>query len=93
MFRVSSLIDSGEEAGAKLIVDGRDVQARGGQEGFWLGPTLFDNVTPEMEIYREEIFGPVLSVVRVQSYEEALDLVAYVLAGGDEKHAVLRAGK
>jgi malonate-semialdehyde dehydrogenase (acetylating)/methylmalonate-semialdehyde dehydrogenase len=73
--KVSSFIDSGEAAGAKLIVDGRDVQARGGEEGFWLGPTLFDNVTPDMEIYREEIFGPVLSVVRVSSYEEALALV------------------
>ena len=73
--RVSSFIDSGEEAGAKLIVDGRDVQARGAQDGFWLGPTLFDNVTPDMDIYREEIFGPVLSVVRVPTYEDALALV------------------
>jgi len=73
--RVRSFIDSGEEAGAKLVIDGRDVQARGGQEGFWLGPTLFDNVTPDMDIYREEIFGPVLCVVRVASYEEALALV------------------
>jgi len=73
--RVSSLIDAGEAAGAKVVVDGRDVSARGGQEGFWLGPTLFDDVTPDMEIYREEIFGPVLSVVRVGSYEEAVALV------------------
>ena len=73
--RVSSFIDSGEKAGAKVVVDGRDVQARGGHEGFWLGPTLFDDVTPDMEIYTEEIFGPVLSVVRVRSYEEAVALV------------------
>ena len=73
--RVSGFIDSGEAAGAKLIVDGRDVQPRGGRDGFWLGPTLFDNVTPDMEIYREEIFGPVLAVVRVSSYDEALELV------------------
>ena len=73
--RVSSLIDSGEAAGAKVIVDGRDVSARGGADGFWLGPTLFDDVTPEMDIYREEIFGPVLSVVRVGSYDEAVALV------------------
>ena len=73
--RVSSFIDSGEQAGAKLVVDGRDVAARGAEQGFYLGPTLFDNVTPEMEIYREEIFGPVLSVVRVASYADALALV------------------
>ena len=77
--RVAGFIDSGEEAGAKVVVDGRDVQARSGgadvTEGNWLGPTLFDHVTPEMDIYREEIFGPVLSVVRVETYEEAVALV------------------
>ncbi len=73
--RVSSFIDSGEAAGAKVVVDGRDVAARGGEEGFWLGPTLFDEVTPDMDVYREEIFGPVLSVVRVGTYEEAVALV------------------
>ena len=73
--RVAGFIASGEDAGAKLVIDGRDVQARGAEQGFWLGPTLFDNVTPEMDIYREEIFGPVLSVVRVASYEEAVALV------------------
>jgi malonate-semialdehyde dehydrogenase (acetylating)/methylmalonate-semialdehyde dehydrogenase len=73
--RVAGFIDSGESAGAKVVVDGREVQARGGREGFWLGPTLFDHVHPDMDIYREEIFGPVLSVVRVDTYEEALALV------------------
>ncbi len=73
--RVSGFIDSGEAAGAKVVVDGRDVSARGGEEGFWLGPTLFDEVTPDMDIYREEIFGPVLSVVRVATYDEAVALV------------------
>ncbi len=73
--RVSALIDSGEAAGAKVVVDGRDVSARGDKEGFWLGPTLFDDVTTDMDIYREEIFGPVLSVVRVASYDEAVALV------------------
>jgi malonate-semialdehyde dehydrogenase (acetylating) / methylmalonate-semialdehyde dehydrogenase len=73
--RVSSFIDSGEAAGAKVVVDGRDVAARGGEEGFWLGPTLFDEVTPDMDVYREEIFGPVLSVVRAKSYEDAVALV------------------
>ncbi|KRE95502.1 methylmalonate-semialdehyde dehydrogenase [Nocardioides sp. Soil774] len=73
--KVSSFIDSGEQAGAKVVVDGRDVAARGGDQGFYLGPTLFDHVTPDMEVYREEIFGPVLSVVRVASYADALELV------------------
>jgi malonate-semialdehyde dehydrogenase (acetylating)/methylmalonate-semialdehyde dehydrogenase len=73
--RVASLVDSGERSGAKVVVDGRDVKAQGESDGFWLGPTLFDYVTPEMEIYTEEIFGPVLSVVRVNTYEEAVELV------------------
>ena len=73
--KVAAFIDSGEREGAKVVVDGRGVRARGSEDGFWLGPTLFDNVTPEMEIYREEIFGPVLSVVRVETYEEAVALV------------------
>src|SRR6476620_12770407 len=73
--KVSSYIDSGEAAGAKVVVDGRDVAARGGEEGFWLGPTLFDDVTPDMDIYREEIFGPVLSVVRAESVDEAIALI------------------
>ena len=73
--KVASYIDAGEADGAKIVVDGRDVQADGGQDGFWLGPTLIDNVTPEMSVYTDEIFGPVLSVVRVESYDQALDLV------------------
>jgi malonate-semialdehyde dehydrogenase (acetylating)/methylmalonate-semialdehyde dehydrogenase len=73
--RVAGFIDSGEEAGAKVIVDGREVEAHGGEDGFWLGPTLFDHVTPEMEIYRQEIFGPVLSVVRVPTYDDAVALI------------------
>src|SRR6478752_6033352 len=73
--KVASYIDAGEADGAKIVVDGRGVQANGGKDGFWLGPTLIDHVTPEMSIYTDEIFGPVLSVVRVESYDEALDLV------------------
>ncbi|MER7274518.1 CoA-acylating methylmalonate-semialdehyde dehydrogenase [Dactylosporangium sp. NPDC000244] len=73
--KVASYIDAGEREGAKVVVDGRGAQARGGQDGFWLGPTLFDHVRPEMEIYREEIFGPVLSVVRVETYAEAVELI------------------
>ena len=71
--KVASYIEAGAKAGATLVVDGRALEIAG--DGFWLGPTLFDNVTPEMSIYKEEIFGPVLSVIRVNTYEEALALV------------------
>ena len=70
-----SYVDAGAAAGATVVVDGRDVTPDGGRGGFWLGPTLFDQVTPEMSIYTDEIFGPVLSVVRAGSYDEALALV------------------
>jgi malonate-semialdehyde dehydrogenase (acetylating)/methylmalonate-semialdehyde dehydrogenase len=73
--KVASYIDAGEADGAKIVVDGRTVTADGGADGFWLGPTLIDNVKPDMSVYTDEIFGPVLSVVRVESYDEALDLV------------------
>jgi malonate-semialdehyde dehydrogenase (acetylating) / methylmalonate-semialdehyde dehydrogenase len=73
--KVASYIDAGEADGAKIVVDGRNVKADGGQDGFWLGPTLIDQVTPEMSIYTDEIFGPVLSVIRVETYDEAMDLV------------------
>ena len=71
--KVTSYINAGEKDGAKVVVDGRNVDVAG--EGFWLGPTLFDHVKPEMSIYLEEIFGPVLSVIRVKTYDEALKLV------------------
>ncbi len=73
--RVASYLDDGVSAGAELVVDGRAVQPDGEADGFWLGPTLFDRVTPDMSVYTDEIFGPVLSVVRVDGYDEALDLV------------------
>jgi len=73
--RVAGFIESGEAGGAKVIIDGREVAARGATDGFWLGPTLFDHVTTDMNIYTEEIFGPVLSVVRVSSYDDALALI------------------
>jgi malonate-semialdehyde dehydrogenase (acetylating)/methylmalonate-semialdehyde dehydrogenase len=73
--KVASYIDAGEADGAKIVIDGRNVTADGGQDGFWLGPTLIDNVTPEMSVYTDEIFGPVLSVVRVETYDEALELI------------------
>ncbi|WP_442945375.1 CoA-acylating methylmalonate-semialdehyde dehydrogenase [Nocardioides sp. CCNWLW216] len=73
--KVASYVEAGQAAGAKLVIDGREVQAAGAADGFWLGPTLFDHVTPDMDIYTDEIFGPVLSVVRVASYDEAVALV------------------
>ncbi|GJD93830.1 CoA-acylating methylmalonate-semialdehyde dehydrogenase [Methylobacterium iners] len=73
--RVSSYIDSGEREGAELVVDGRGLTLQGYENGFYIGGSLFDHVRPEMRIYREEIFGPVLSVVRSASLGEALDLV------------------
>ncbi len=73
--KVAAYIDAGEAEGAKIVVDGRTVTPDGGDEGFWLGPTLIDNVTPDMSIYTDEIFGPVLSVVRVESYDQALHLI------------------
>ncbi|BCH53375.1 CoA-acylating methylmalonate-semialdehyde dehydrogenase [Agrobacterium vitis] len=72
--RILGLIDSGVEAGAKLVVDGRDFKLQGYENGNFVGGCLFDNVTPDMDIYKTEIFGPVLSVVRAKNYEEALDL-------------------
>ncbi|MER6812774.1 CoA-acylating methylmalonate-semialdehyde dehydrogenase [Spirillospora sp. NPDC000708] len=71
--RIRASIGSGVEAGARLVVDGRDIDVQG--DGFFVGPTLFDRVTPEMDLYRDEIFGPVLVVVRVGSLEEAIDLI------------------
>ncbi len=73
--KVASYVAAGVEAGATLVVDGREVVPDGDAGGFWLGPTLFDHVAPGMQIYDEEIFGPVLSVVRAASYDEALALV------------------
>ncbi|WP_371060084.1 CoA-acylating methylmalonate-semialdehyde dehydrogenase [Rhodosalinus sp. 5P4] len=72
--RILGLVESGVEQGAELVVDGRDFQLQGYEDGFFVGPHLFDRVTPEMDIYRQEIFGPVLSTVRAGSYEEALKL-------------------
>jgi malonate-semialdehyde dehydrogenase (acetylating) / methylmalonate-semialdehyde dehydrogenase len=73
--KVVSYVDTGVAEGATLAVDGRDHPIDGDSGGFWLGPTLFDNVTPQMSVYTDEIFGPVLSVLRVPSYDAALDLV------------------
>ncbi|MFI0374450.1 CoA-acylating methylmalonate-semialdehyde dehydrogenase [Actinomadura sp. 1N219] len=73
--KVAGYIDSGERDGASVVLDGRHVQPDGAAGGFWLGPTLLDHVTPEMTVYTDEIFGPVLSVVRARSYDEAMELI------------------
>jgi malonate-semialdehyde dehydrogenase (acetylating)/methylmalonate-semialdehyde dehydrogenase len=77
--RITGYIEAGEKEGAKLLVDGRRFQGQaagdGCAEGFWMGGTLFDHVTPEMKIYREEIFGPVLGCVRAKDFAEAVRLI------------------
>jgi malonate-semialdehyde dehydrogenase (acetylating) / methylmalonate-semialdehyde dehydrogenase len=73
--RVSGYIDAGEDAAATLVVDGRAVDADADGEGYFVGPTLFDHVTTDMSIYTDEIFGPVLSIVRVETYDEAIELI------------------
>ncbi len=72
--RVKGYVDAGVNSGADLVVDGRDFSMQGYEDGFFMGACLFDNVTKDMSIYKEEIFGPVLSVVRAETYEEGLDL-------------------
>jgi malonate-semialdehyde dehydrogenase (acetylating)/methylmalonate-semialdehyde dehydrogenase len=73
--RVRGYVDLGVSEGAELVVDGRGLNVAGHEQGYYLGPCLFDHVKPEMRIYREEIFGPVLCVVRVPDFASALDLV------------------
>ena len=73
--RIKAYIDKGEAEGADLVVDGREISIKGFEDGYWLGGTLFDNVTSDMTIYREEIFGPVLACVRVKDFTEGVDLI------------------
>lgn len=73
--KIEGYIQAGADAGATLLVDGRGMTVPGHEKGFFLGGTLFDNVTPEMSIYREEIFGPVLAVVRVPDFAAAVELI------------------
>ena len=73
--KVKGYVDIGVKEGAKLVVDGRNLKLQGYEKGFYMGGCLFDQVTKNMRIYKEEIFGPVLSVVRAKNYEEALKLV------------------
>jgi malonate-semialdehyde dehydrogenase (acetylating)/methylmalonate-semialdehyde dehydrogenase len=73
--RVAGYIDAGVGQGATLVEDGRGLTVAGHEDGFFLGPTLFTAVTPDMTIYQDEIFGPVLSVVEADSYQDAIDLI------------------
>jgi malonate-semialdehyde dehydrogenase (acetylating)/methylmalonate-semialdehyde dehydrogenase len=73
--RITGYIDRGIEAGATLVVDGRNLTVDGHENGFFVGPTLFDRVTTDMDIYRDEIFGPVLVVLRAETFAEAIDIV------------------
>jgi malonate-semialdehyde dehydrogenase (acetylating)/methylmalonate-semialdehyde dehydrogenase len=73
--RIVGLIGSGEKQGAALAVDGRGLSVEGHEDGFWVGPTVIDKVEPQMDVYTEEIFGPVLTVVRVETVEDAIDLI------------------
>jgi len=75
MKKVLGYIDAGVNEGADLVVDGRGLKLQGYENGFFIGGSLFDRVKPEMSIYREEIFGPVLSVVRAENYDHAVDLI------------------
>jgi malonate-semialdehyde dehydrogenase (acetylating)/methylmalonate-semialdehyde dehydrogenase len=73
--KVTSYLGIGEQAGASIAIDGREHDIAGDPNGFWLGPCLIDNVTEDMQVYRDEIFGPVLSLVRVDTFDDALGLV------------------
>jgi malonate-semialdehyde dehydrogenase (acetylating)/methylmalonate-semialdehyde dehydrogenase len=73
--KVRSYLDLGVKEGARMVVDGRSLSVKGYEDGFFLGGTLFDHVKPEMKIYQDEIFGPVLCVVRVSTMQEAMDLI------------------
>jgi malonate-semialdehyde dehydrogenase (acetylating)/methylmalonate-semialdehyde dehydrogenase len=73
--KVASYVEIAENDGAKVVVDGRGINVDGDANGFWLGPTLIDRVPTSSKVYTEEIFGPVLSIVRVKSYEEGVELI------------------
>ena len=73
--KVRSFVEAGEKEGAKLVVDGRNVKVAGHEEGYYLGPCLFDNVKPGMSIYQNEIFGPVLGIIRAKTLQEAMDMI------------------
>ena len=75
MAKIENYIGQGVEQGATLVRDGRGIVVEGSENGCFVGATVFDNVTTEMSIYTDEIFGPVLSIVRAESYEEALQMI------------------
>jgi acyl-CoA reductase-like NAD-dependent aldehyde dehydrogenase len=85
--RITGYIEQGAKEGAKLLVDGRTFDAKntgpGCEKGFWMGGTLFDHVTPDMRIYKEEIFGPVLGCVRVKDFAEAVNWYRKAAIQGD----------
>jgi malonate-semialdehyde dehydrogenase (acetylating)/methylmalonate-semialdehyde dehydrogenase len=73
--RIIGYVDRGEQAGATLVVDGRGLTVDGHESGFFVGPSLFDNVTGDMDIYTDEIFGPVLAVLRADSLDQAIEII------------------
>lgn len=73
--RIARLIGTSSAQGARIAVDGRELVVKGHEQGFFIGPTVIDHVTPAMDVYREEIFGPVLTVVRAQSVQQAIELI------------------
>jgi malonate-semialdehyde dehydrogenase (acetylating)/methylmalonate-semialdehyde dehydrogenase len=73
--KVKGYVDAGAKEGARLVLDGRAFEVSGSEQGFFIGPTLFDQVTPEMTVYKDEIFGPVLVVLRAETLEQAIDLI------------------
>ncbi len=73
--RIEGMITDGEQEGAQVVVDGRNYQVPGYEKGFWVGATLLDHVKPEMSVYQQEIFGPVLSVLRAKDYNQAVELI------------------
>jgi len=73
--RIIACINAGEAEGAKVVVDGRAIDIEGCENGFWVGATLLDHVSADMSVYTTEIFGPVLSVLRAESYEQAINLI------------------
>jgi malonate-semialdehyde dehydrogenase (acetylating)/methylmalonate-semialdehyde dehydrogenase len=90
--RVAGYVDGGAAEGATVVVDGRGIVVDGHADGFFLGPCLLDHVTPSMSVYRDEIFGPVLSVVRVDAYDEAAQLLPPVRERRGRLHARRRRG-
>ena len=73
--KVIGLIHSSEQQGAKIVIDGTDIAVKGFEEGYFVGATLIDNISPEMDSYKAEIFGPVLQVIRVKTMEQAMQLI------------------